>query len=298
MVSTDARPGERADDARGDASVDEQFGATDVGGLVGQQEQDRGGDVLGCPQASQRDAAGPLPPDVAVGIDRLGHAGIDQPGGDRVAADLIGTPFQRHLPGEQCDAGLGRAVGAGVGTGGDPVHGCHGDQRSSGPCGDHASGDGAGRDEGAGQVDIDDGPPILDGDRGQRTEPHDARVGDQPVGRRPAGDVGEPVERSIDLGLDRRVGGERDGPVSDLGGGAFGRALVPIEHPDAPVGARGCPCDGGAEALAGPGDDDASSHRRATSEVSSSWPTGRSSRRAADRARARGGRGPPHGPGI
>jgi hypothetical protein len=119
---------------------------------------------------------------------------------------------------------------------------------------------------------------------------HDPGVGDQSVGRRPAGRVGEPLERALDLGLDGGVRGERHGPFADLGGRA-GRGLrIPIEDPDLPAGVRDRVRDGSSQTVAGSGDDDGPSHRLAISQVNGSVATARPSRRATDHDRARGGR--------
>ena len=129
--STDAGPGQGADDARGDPAVDEQLGAVDVRGRVGQQEQHGAGDVVGGAEPTERHAAR-----LAAGgcRRRRRSARTCRRRSARGPPRWHRMPFGPHSSAicrvSSATAGLGGAVGAGVGPGGDAVHRGHRHERA------------------------------------------------------------------------------------------------------------------------------------------------------------------------
>ena len=89
-----------------DAAVDHEVVAGDVAGLVGQEERDRVGDLLGGARATQHD----LPADGLGGVlggDRVVvHVGLDVAGTDRVDADAPLGEVGRERLREVADRGL------------------------------------------------------------------------------------------------------------------------------------------------------------------------------------------------
>ena len=133
----------------------------------------------------------------------------------------------------------------------------------------------------------------------QRTEPDDAGVGDQAVGRGGAGGGGEGVERRVDCGLVGGVGGQRhrrpaQSPRPPAPRPPASRSSTPtvqpgvVPRPGRSAAPSPCPA---------PVTTTVAAHRWATLPGRAAPPpTARPSRRAAAVAPATGGRGPPGTP--
>src|SRR5216683_6088813 len=160
------------------AAVDGEVGAGDVAGLVGEQEADRGRDLLWQAGPAHRDRPGELGGVAVAGVE---HRGRDDTRLQLVDPDAVLAVVDGSRPGQAADAVLGRGVpGAGqlaaVGENARHVH----DRAAPGL--EHRRHLVVHAVEQAGQVDADDVVPGIDGhlvrDRGG---PGDPRVVDREV---------------------------------------------------------------------------------------------------------------------
>ena len=229
------------DDRPGHAAVDEDVLTVDVAGPVGGEEQDDVGDVGRRAEPAERHLRLTGFPGRRVGVDRLGHPGVDQARRHGVDADAEAAPLQGHLGGQQSDRGLRRSVGAGVRTGGDAVHRRHVDDRPGTSGLDPSAGSGPSDDERADEVDVDDGAEVVDVEIDERTEANDAGVVDDDVGR----------AELVEHGVDRRLVGDRgvEGLDRVIGGGGD------VDDPDAIPGGVGRGGDRRPEPAGSPGDE-------------------------------------------
>src|SRR6185312_12885994 len=96
---------------REESAIHCQHLAGDVTGGWQAQEGDRGGDLLGLADASQRRAVEYLVQVIRVGQRGLRALGADVPGCDRVDADAVHRPLRRQVAGELVQRRLAHAVG-------------------------------------------------------------------------------------------------------------------------------------------------------------------------------------------
>ena len=171
------------------AAVAHQHGAVAVARLVGREERDAGGDLLGLADPAGRDAAEMIR--ALVRQDVLDQRGADHARGDRVDPDAQRGQVDRHRLGQHDQAALGRVVVRQPGLGDQPVggRGVHDGRRS---LGGQLRDQRLGAQERAGQVDLDDPLPVLVLDLAEAALVPDTGVVDQDVRaaqrRRPLGE--------------------------------------------------------------------------------------------------------------
>src|SRR5881628_3325419 len=93
-----------------DAARDLDHRARDVAGLLGAQERDRAGDVLGLAEALENGPRLEALVHRVVGGGSLARLGLDDARRDRVGRDVVPAALKRGRPGQADQAGLGRRV--------------------------------------------------------------------------------------------------------------------------------------------------------------------------------------------
>ena len=135
-------------------AVDGERGSVDVCGVLGHEERDRGGDLVGPPDPPGGDGLLEVVRDVG------GHVGVDDAGRHRVDGDALAPHLARERAREAEQAGLGGGVVrlarvAALGDDGRDVH-------DAAPAGlEHVVERAARAVEGAVQVDVDDVLPLV-----------------------------------------------------------------------------------------------------------------------------------------
>src|SRR5690606_37602436 len=222
------------------SAVDRDHRAGNVAGLVGGEEADRGGDLLGGAEAAEGHGVadgGPL-----VVVQRVGHVGGDGAGGDDVDGDVPGGELACERAGEAHEAGLRcRVVGLPGLAGGADDRGEEDDAAEAGP--HHRLHGPAGGAERAGEVRVEHVGEVVVGHAQDEAVAGDARVGDEDLDRAELGlDLGE---RVVDLGGVAHVAGDAEQARVVGWGGAVGDGHLVARvgegagggEPDAPVAA-------------------------------------------------------------
>ena len=147
-----------------EAAVDDVGGAGDVGGFVGGEEGDEAGDLFGLAHAAERDV-GEEGVELGLVVEQLGvDGGDDGAGGDVVDGDAERAEFDGEVAHEHAHAALGGAVGGEVGEDHVLVDGGDVDDAAGLFGVAEAADEGLGEEEGALEVDVEDGVVVGFGD--------------------------------------------------------------------------------------------------------------------------------------
>src|SRR2546427_411429 len=153
---------------------------------AGGEEQDRAGNVLGHPDPSERDVLAPAREDlvrIVFGREPTHrHRGPDAARAHRVDADAVRRVIERHVLREEVHAPLGGVVGRELRVAHDPGHRRHVHDGAAAAGPHHLEEREARDEEHAGEIDVQEPLPVLDGHGGHRRVAHDdARVVDEHV---------------------------------------------------------------------------------------------------------------------
>src|SRR5436309_2281629 len=174
-------PADRGSTSHLQAAVDRDDAAGDVAGVVVGQESHRPGDLPGVAEAADGNGGDDLVEDV------LGHGGhhlgVGVAGGDAVDGDAFAGDLEGEAFGEAEQSRFGGGVVGLADVAGLADHGAEGDDPAETVL-QHVVEDRLGQVEGAGEVDAQDGVPVVDGRYAYRLDEGDAGEDDERVDRR------------------------------------------------------------------------------------------------------------------
>ena len=146
--------------ADGDAAVDEEGLAGDVGGSFAGEEEEGAVEIAGFAWSAEGDAFAEVIDPACVVVHDAVLFGAEPAWGEAIDGDVVGAPVGGETHGELFDAAAAGSVWGEAGVTGDAGDGADVDD-AAGLALDHAAGDGLADEEGAAEVGFEDGVPVV-----------------------------------------------------------------------------------------------------------------------------------------